>query len=154
MADNEKLRRAREAMSELLPLTPSMWQDWAKDEAAMGSGYACCSISLSLVLLGFYTQDVYWWFFLIFSNVQTWDSFNSWKALWARSLWLSGWFCFLIPENMQFRFVLFLICRSIFMSFNGVFDDQHSWFSDFEEIPKHSTFTHSSIKWLLNQIIE
>lgn len=38
MADIEKLRRAREAMSKLLPLTPSMWQDWAKDEAAMGSG--------------------------------------------------------------------------------------------------------------------
>ncbi|XP_024170815.1 squamous cell carcinoma antigen recognized by T-cells 3 isoform X3 [Rosa chinensis] len=38
MADIEKLRRAREAMSMLLPLTPSMWQDWAKDELAMGSG--------------------------------------------------------------------------------------------------------------------
>lgn len=59
MADIEKLRRAREAMSKLLPLTASMWQDWAREEAAMGSGYACCSISLSLGLLELYTQDVY-----------------------------------------------------------------------------------------------
>ncbi|KAL6178887.1 hypothetical protein ACLB2K_050404 [Fragaria x ananassa] len=38
MADIEKLRRAREAMSKVFPLTPSMWQEWADDEVAMGSG--------------------------------------------------------------------------------------------------------------------
>ncbi|GFY94663.1 similar to EMBRYO DEFECTIVE 140 [Actinidia rufa] len=36
--DIEKLRRAREAMSELFPLSPSMWQDWAKDETSLSSG--------------------------------------------------------------------------------------------------------------------
>ncbi|KAE9445727.1 hypothetical protein C3L33_22372, partial [Rhododendron williamsianum] len=36
--DIEKLRKAREAMSELFPLSPAMWQDWAKDEASLGSG--------------------------------------------------------------------------------------------------------------------
>ncbi|XP_041010995.1 squamous cell carcinoma antigen recognized by T-cells 3-like isoform X2 [Juglans microcarpa x Juglans regia] len=34
----EKLRLAREAMSELFPLTPTMWQEWAKDEASIGTG--------------------------------------------------------------------------------------------------------------------
>ncbi|KAF5449935.1 hypothetical protein F2P56_030331 [Juglans regia] len=34
----EKLRLAREAMSELFPLTPTMWQDWARDEASIGTG--------------------------------------------------------------------------------------------------------------------
>ncbi|XP_050375592.1 uncharacterized protein LOC126793188 isoform X6 [Argentina anserina] len=37
-ADIEKLREAREAMSKVFPLTPSMWKDWAEDEAAMSSG--------------------------------------------------------------------------------------------------------------------
>ncbi|KAL6138030.1 hypothetical protein ACLB2K_063318 [Fragaria x ananassa] len=32
MANIEKLRRAREAMSKVFPLTPSMWQEWAEDE--------------------------------------------------------------------------------------------------------------------------
>ncbi|PSS00319.1 Squamous cell carcinoma antigen recognized by T-cells 3 like [Actinidia chinensis var. chinensis] len=36
--DIEKLRRAREAMSELFPLSPSMWQEWAKDETSLSSG--------------------------------------------------------------------------------------------------------------------
>ncbi|KAL3843628.1 hypothetical protein ACJIZ3_001031 [Penstemon smallii] len=32
LGDLEKLRQAREAMSALFPLTPDMWQEWAKDE--------------------------------------------------------------------------------------------------------------------------
>ncbi|KAJ7946513.1 squamous cell carcinoma antigen recognized by T-cells 3-like [Quillaja saponaria] len=36
--DIEKLRRAREAMRELFPLTPTMWQEWAKDEASLNKG--------------------------------------------------------------------------------------------------------------------
>ncbi|CAK9177692.1 unnamed protein product [Ilex paraguariensis] len=35
--DLEKLRKAREAMSELFPLSPEMWQEWAKDEASLSS---------------------------------------------------------------------------------------------------------------------
>ncbi|PQQ20561.1 squamous cell carcinoma antigen recognized by T-cells 3 [Prunus yedoensis var. nudiflora] len=38
IADIEKLRQAREAMNEPFPLTPSMWQDWAKDEASLSTG--------------------------------------------------------------------------------------------------------------------
>ncbi|CAB4269413.1 unnamed protein product [Prunus armeniaca] len=38
MADIEKLRQAMEAMNELFLLTPSMWQDWAKDEASLSTG--------------------------------------------------------------------------------------------------------------------
>ncbi|XP_059648322.1 uncharacterized protein LOC132294468 [Cornus florida] len=34
----EKLRQAREAMSALFPLTPTMWQEWAKDETSLCSG--------------------------------------------------------------------------------------------------------------------
>ncbi|WOG84291.1 hypothetical protein DCAR_0103474 [Daucus carota subsp. sativus] len=34
----EKLRAAREAMNELFPLTPAMWQEWIKDEISMTSG--------------------------------------------------------------------------------------------------------------------
>lgn len=33
--DTDKLRQAREAMNELFPLTPSMWQEWAKDEISL-----------------------------------------------------------------------------------------------------------------------
>ncbi|KAJ7967924.1 squamous cell carcinoma antigen recognized by T-cells 3-like [Quillaja saponaria] len=36
--DIEKLRRAREAMSELFPLSPTMWQEWTKDEASLNKG--------------------------------------------------------------------------------------------------------------------
>ncbi|GMP39582.1 hypothetical protein CsSME_00010359 [Camellia sinensis var. sinensis] len=36
--DIEKLRKAREAMSELFPLSPAMWQEWAKDETSLSSG--------------------------------------------------------------------------------------------------------------------
>ncbi|KAL0422191.1 UNVERIFIED_CONTAM: Squamous cell carcinoma antigen recognized by T-cells 3 [Sesamum latifolium] len=36
--DLEKLRQAREAMSLLFPLTPDMWQEWAKDETTVSSG--------------------------------------------------------------------------------------------------------------------
>ncbi|CAN0913328.1 Squamous cell carcinoma antigen recognized by T-cells 3 [Linum grandiflorum] len=38
MGELEKLRQAREAMNTLFPLTPSMWQEWAKDEASLSSG--------------------------------------------------------------------------------------------------------------------
>uniref|UniRef100_A0A2N9H062 BUB1 N-terminal domain-containing protein n=1 Tax=Fagus sylvatica TaxID=28930 RepID=A0A2N9H062_FAGSY len=34
MGELEKLRQAREAMSELFLLAPYMWQEWAKDEAS------------------------------------------------------------------------------------------------------------------------
>lgn len=34
----EKLRLAREVMSELFPLSPTMWQEWAKDETSLTSG--------------------------------------------------------------------------------------------------------------------
>ncbi|KAM6563314.1 hypothetical protein CsatB_023312 [Cannabis sativa] len=33
--DIEKLRRAREAMSDLFPLIPVMWQEWARDESSL-----------------------------------------------------------------------------------------------------------------------
>uniref|UniRef100_A0A2N9H1C3 Reverse transcriptase zinc-binding domain-containing protein n=1 Tax=Fagus sylvatica TaxID=28930 RepID=A0A2N9H1C3_FAGSY len=35
MGELEKLRQAREAMSELFLLAPDMWQEWAKDEASL-----------------------------------------------------------------------------------------------------------------------
>uniref|UniRef100_A0A2N9GK08 Suppressor of forked domain-containing protein n=1 Tax=Fagus sylvatica TaxID=28930 RepID=A0A2N9GK08_FAGSY len=35
MGELEKLRQAREAMSELFLLAPYMWQEWAKDEASL-----------------------------------------------------------------------------------------------------------------------
>lgn len=38
MGEIEKLRQAREAMSELFPLTPTMWQDWASDESSINAG--------------------------------------------------------------------------------------------------------------------
>ncbi|XP_035540800.1 squamous cell carcinoma antigen recognized by T-cells 3-like isoform X1 [Juglans regia] len=38
MGGIEKLRLAREAVSELFPLTPTMWREWAKDEASIDSG--------------------------------------------------------------------------------------------------------------------
>ncbi|KAK9286615.1 hypothetical protein L1049_015015 [Liquidambar formosana] len=34
----EKLREAREAMGALFPLSPEMWQEWAKDEASLSNG--------------------------------------------------------------------------------------------------------------------
>ncbi|EMS62530.1 Squamous cell carcinoma antigen recognized by T-cells 3 [Triticum urartu] len=34
----EKLRAAREEMNKYFPLTPKMWQDWAKDEISLSSG--------------------------------------------------------------------------------------------------------------------
>lgn len=45
VGDIDKLRKARQSMSELFPLTPSMWQQWTKDEASLTSdgddaGYA------------------------------------------------------------------------------------------------------------------
>ncbi|XP_050210099.1 uncharacterized protein LOC126660579 [Mercurialis annua] len=38
MGEIEKLREAREAMNLLFPLTPVMWQEWAKDEASLSTG--------------------------------------------------------------------------------------------------------------------
>lgn len=38
MGEIEKLRQARESMSELFPLTPAMWQEWARDESSLTSG--------------------------------------------------------------------------------------------------------------------
>ncbi|KAL9246096.1 hypothetical protein vseg_019674 [Gypsophila vaccaria] len=37
MGEIDKLRRAREAMNQLFPLTPQMWLEWAKDELTMSS---------------------------------------------------------------------------------------------------------------------
>ncbi|KAI0529387.1 hypothetical protein KFK09_001936 [Dendrobium nobile] len=34
----EKLRQARESMNKYFPLSPKMWQDWAKDEATLNQG--------------------------------------------------------------------------------------------------------------------
>lgn len=39
MGEIEKLRQAREAMNEIFPLTPVMWQEWARDEASISTGY-------------------------------------------------------------------------------------------------------------------
>ncbi|CAH2078091.1 unnamed protein product [Thlaspi arvense] len=36
-ANLEKLRQAREAMSAIFPLSPSMWLEWARDEASLAS---------------------------------------------------------------------------------------------------------------------
>ncbi|KAJ8648878.1 hypothetical protein MRB53_001901 [Persea americana] len=36
----EKLRNVRESMSALFPLSPKMWQEWAKDEASLSDGSA------------------------------------------------------------------------------------------------------------------
>ncbi|KAH9750298.1 EMBRYO DEFECTIVE 140 [Citrus sinensis] len=38
MGEIEKLRQAREAMNEIFPLTPAMWQEWARDEASISTG--------------------------------------------------------------------------------------------------------------------
>ncbi|KAL5789204.1 hypothetical protein ACOSQ2_004092 [Xanthoceras sorbifolium] len=38
MSEIEKLRQAREAMNEIFPLTPAMWQEWARDEASLSIG--------------------------------------------------------------------------------------------------------------------
>lgn len=38
MGEIEKLRRAREAMNELFPLTPAMWKEWARDESSLITG--------------------------------------------------------------------------------------------------------------------
>lgn len=36
-ANLEKLREAREAMSAMFPLSPSLWLEWARDEASLAS---------------------------------------------------------------------------------------------------------------------
>jgi len=35
----EKLRVAREEMNKYFPLTPKMWQEWAKDEISLSSRF-------------------------------------------------------------------------------------------------------------------
>ncbi|XP_054777916.1 uncharacterized protein LOC129285944 isoform X2 [Prosopis cineraria] len=52
MGDIEKLRRAREAMNELFPLSPAMWQEWTKDEASLNNGPEAYSTILKLYDLG------------------------------------------------------------------------------------------------------
>ncbi|CAN1352407.1 Squamous cell carcinoma antigen recognized by T-cells 3 [Linum perenne] len=44
MGELEKLRQARDAMNALFPLTPSMWQEWAKDEASLSTPEAVATI--------------------------------------------------------------------------------------------------------------
>lgn len=50
MGDIDKLRLAREAMSELFPLTSTMWLEWAKDEASIDTGYHSISFILGIAL--------------------------------------------------------------------------------------------------------
>ncbi|CAO2829854.1 unnamed protein product [Amaranthus hypochondriacus] len=38
MGEIDKLRKARESMSEIFPMTPTMWQEWTKDEITLSSG--------------------------------------------------------------------------------------------------------------------
>jgi hypothetical protein len=60
MGDIEKLRQAREAMSELFPLTPALWQEWSKDEASLGTGYHSFHFYFPLVI-----TFAYWSFSLV-----------------------------------------------------------------------------------------
>ena len=46
MGEIEKLRQGREAMNEIFPLTPAMWQEWARDEASISTGYLSCPIAM------------------------------------------------------------------------------------------------------------
>ncbi|XP_028762841.1 squamous cell carcinoma antigen recognized by T-cells 3 [Neltuma alba] len=48
MGDIEKLRKAREAMNELFPLSPQMWREWTKDEASLNTGPEAYSTILKL----------------------------------------------------------------------------------------------------------
>ncbi|WCJ18710.1 Squamous cell carcinoma antigen recognized by T-cells 3 [Euphorbia peplus] len=54
MGEIEKLRQAREAMSAIFPLTPSMWQEWTKDEASLSTGPEASSVVQKL-----YEQGVF-----------------------------------------------------------------------------------------------
>lgn len=56
----EKLRLAREAMSELFPLTPTMWQEWAKDEASIGTGYHSIRFILGITFAFSPSSSVPW----------------------------------------------------------------------------------------------
>lgn len=38
LGEINKLRKARDLMSQIFPLTPKMWQEWANDEATLSSG--------------------------------------------------------------------------------------------------------------------
>ncbi|KAJ9159110.1 hypothetical protein P3X46_024637 [Hevea brasiliensis] len=44
MGEIEKLRQARENMNAVFPLTPAMWQEWAKDEASLSIGAEVFSV--------------------------------------------------------------------------------------------------------------
>ena len=46
MGEIEKLRQGREAMNEIFPLTPAMWQEWASDEASISTGYLSFPIAM------------------------------------------------------------------------------------------------------------
>lgn len=48
MGEIEKLTEARKAMSQIFPLSPSMWREWARDEASLSTGY-----DLFLCVVGF-----------------------------------------------------------------------------------------------------
>ncbi|XP_057742435.1 uncharacterized protein LOC130960918 [Arachis stenosperma] len=55
MGDVEKLRAAREAMSELFPLSPAMWQEWIKDELSLNTD----SQDSSSVIVKLYERAVF-----------------------------------------------------------------------------------------------
>lgn len=46
-------------MSELFPLTPAMWQDWARDESSLIAGW--------FIFLFIFCVPIYVWNFLVFS---------------------------------------------------------------------------------------
>ena len=50
----EKLRAAREEMNKYFPLSPKMWQDWAKDEITLSSGFVILSSRNDIVKYLFY----------------------------------------------------------------------------------------------------
>lgn len=39
MGEVEKLRQARETMNSVFPLSPALWQEWAKDEASLSTRF-------------------------------------------------------------------------------------------------------------------
>ena len=62
MGDVDKLSRAREAMSELFPLSPTMWRQWIKDELSLNTAARSFSLSLTLIFpvpLLFLTLSLY-----------------------------------------------------------------------------------------------
>lgn len=58
MGEIDKLRKARESMSEIFPMTPTMWQEWTKDEITLSSGYenpllffSCLGVFLNICIV-------------------------------------------------------------------------------------------------------